>query len=101
MPLLVVDVGVGVDIPTSARPDLAPPSMVEVGLDKSTMSHCDKGPKLNFGAGPCLPDMVMGDGLAASARIDSGRSPVDAGALNESDMFYLMVNKILSGKQEM
>lgn len=93
MPLLVVDVGIGVDFPTTARPDLASPSMAEVGLDKSTISLCDKGPKLNFGAGPCLPDKVMGDGLAASARTDCGRSPVDAGTLNESDMFYLMVKK--------
>lgn len=29
----------------------------------------------------------MGDYLAASARIDCGRSLVDVGALNESDIF--------------
>lgn len=88
MPLLLVDVGIGVDLPTSVRPDLAPPSMADAGLDKPDMSLCDKGLKLNFGAGPCLSDTGMGDDLAASARIDCGRSPVDdAGALNESDIF--------------
>lgn len=80
MPLPLVDVGIGVDLPTPARLELAP-SMADAGLDKSTMSLCDKGPKLNFGAGPGLPD------LAASARIDCGPSPVDAGSLKESDIF--------------
>lgn len=98
MPLPLVDVGIGVDLPTPARLELAP-SMADTGLYKSTMSLCDKGPKLNFGAGPCLPDTGMGDNLAASATIDCGRSPVDAGALNESDIF-LNNGEPDSGKNE-
>ena len=51
------------------------------------MSLCDKGPKLNFGADPSLLDSGIGGNLAASARIDCGRSLVGVGALNEPDIF--------------
>lgn len=65
----------------SWRTDLGRSVVGDCALEES-ITFCDKRPKLNCGA-----DVGKVGPLAASARIEGGRSPVDVGFFDESAIF--------------